>query len=101
MSAAASLMRWHHDSSSQPHTPGYHDRGSHPHALATMTAAASLMHLPPVLCRAAVEGEYLGEVSKWRWPILCFVFCFDVFTFTLRLLAKLVSSGAFGGERLW
>jgi hypothetical protein len=36
-----------------------------------------------------VEGEFLGEVAKKRWPVLMFIFCFDVLCFGFRFTAKL------------
>lgn len=43
-----------------------------------------------------MEGEFLGEVAKRRWPVLIFAFSFDVCCFIFRFTAKLSSSG--GGE---
>eukprot|EP00879_Flechtneria_rotunda_P032404 GHRR01035605.1.p2 GENE.GHRR01035605.1~~GHRR01035605.1.p2 ORF type:complete len:104 (+),score=21.87 GHRR01035605.1:29-313(+) len=40
-------------------------------------------------CHAVVEGEFLGEVANRRWPVLIFIFCFDIFCFLLRFFAKL------------
>ncbi|GFH19213.1 uncharacterized protein HaLaN_16125 [Haematococcus lacustris] len=38
-----------------------------------------------------MEGEYLMQVAKSRWPVLCFVFCFDVVCFTFRVAASLAN----------
>lgn len=46
---------------------------------------------PRQSCAAEVEGEYLADVAKRRWPVLVFVFCFDVGCYLLRLGAKLLS----------
>ena len=43
------------------------------------------------LCAAEVEGQYLADVAKRRWPVLIFVFCFDVGCYLLRLGAKLLA----------
>lgn len=37
----------------------------------------------------SMEGHFLGEVAKWRWPVLMFVFLFDCVCFTFRFAAKL------------
>jgi hypothetical protein len=54
---------------------------------------------------AALEGRFLGEVAKRRWPVLMFVFLFDCITFTFRFAAKLAGGGAAGssapGEEGW
>jgi hypothetical protein len=42
-------------------------------------------------CNAEVEGQYLADVAKRRWPVLVFVFSFDVGCYLLRLGAKLLS----------
>lgn len=42
-------------------------------------------------CPAEVEGQYLADVAKRRWPVLVFVFSFDVGCYMLRLGAKLLS----------
>lgn len=42
-------------------------------------------------CAAEVEGQYLADVAKRRWPVLIFVFCFDVGCYLLRLGAKLLA----------
>lgn len=48
---------------------------------------------------AEVEGEFLGEVAQKRWPVLMFIFCFDVLCFLFRFTAKLSSAtGSPGGE---
>lgn len=50
---------------------------------------------------AQVEGEFLGEVAKKRWPVLIFIFCFDVLCFLFRFTAKLSSTtGSPDGEAL-
>ncbi|WIA19155.1 hypothetical protein OEZ85_003803 [Tetradesmus obliquus] len=36
-----------------------------------------------------VEGEFLQEVANRRWPVLMWVFAFDVFCFMFRFIAKL------------
>jgi hypothetical protein len=41
---------------------------------------------------AQVEGEFLGEVAQKRWPVLIFIFCFDVLCFLFRFTAKLSST---------
>jgi hypothetical protein len=47
---------------------------------------------------AEVEGEFLGEVAQKRWPVLMFIFCFDVLCFLFRFTAKLSSAtGSPGG----
>lgn len=38
-----------------------------------------------------MEGQYLADVAKRRWPVLVFVFSFDVGCYLLRLGAKLLS----------
>lgn len=43
-------------------------------------------------CAAEVEGQYLADVAKRRWPVLIFVFCFDVGCYLLRLGAKLLAN---------
>lgn len=49
---------------------------------------------------AEVEGEFLGEVAKKRWPVLIFIFCFDVLCFLFRFTAKLTSTtGSSDGEK--
>jgi len=45
-----------------------------------------------------VEGEFLGEVAKKRWPVLMFIFCFDVLCFLFRFTAKLSSTTGPDGE---
>lgn len=40
----------------------------------------------------SVEGEFLQEVAQRRWPVLIWVFAFDVFCFSLRFVAKLTTS---------
>jgi hypothetical protein len=48
---------------------------------------------------AEVEGEFLGEVAKKRWPVLVFIFCFDVLCFLFRFTAKLSgTAGSPDGE---
>lgn len=53
----------------------------------------------------AVEGHFLGEVAKWRWPVLMFVFLFDCMCFTFRFAAKLAGRSGVGlptqGEQHW
>jgi len=46
----------------------------------------------------SMEGQFLGEVAKRRWPVLMFVFLFDCITFTFRFAAKLAGSGGSGRE---
>lgn len=50
--------------------------------------------LTPVVVHAEVEGEYLGEVANRRWPVLIFIFCFDVFCFLFRFVAKWTAASA-------
>lgn len=51
---------------------------------------------------AEVEGEFLGEVAKKRWPVLVFIFCFDVLCFLFRFTAKLSgTAGSPDGEGCW
>lgn len=40
---------------------------------------------------AEYEGDYLGEVAKLRWPVLLFIFCFDIGCFLFRAAAKFVN----------
>ena len=47
---------------------------------------------------AAVEGEYLGDVAKRRWPVLIFIFCFDIACFLFRFVAKLTGHTAAPGK---
>ncbi len=37
-----------------------------------------------------MEQEYITDCAKRRWPVLIFVFCFDVLSFILRTTAKLL-----------
>lgn len=63
-------------------------------AAAFLTASgAKLLQMAPVtlVFPPEVEGEYLADVAKRRWPVLVFVFCFDVGCYLLRLGAKLLS----------
>ncbi|KAG2429247.1 hypothetical protein HXX76_011016 [Chlamydomonas incerta] len=39
---------------------------------------------------AALEGEYLASVARRRWPVLVFIFCFDVSCYLFRITAKLI-----------
>lgn len=43
-----------------------------------------------------VEAEYLLDVARRRWPVLVFIFCFDVLSYMFRTTAKIL-----GGERAW
>ena len=46
-----------------------------------------------------VEGEFLGEVAKKRWPVLIFIFFFDVLCFLFRFTAKLSrTTGSLDGK---
>ena len=40
-----------------------------------------------------MEQEYITDCAKRRWPVLLFVFCFDVLSLVLRSIAKLLTSG--------
>lgn len=46
------------------------------------------MTVSPLL-RAEIEGDYLGELTKLRWPILLFVFCFDIMCMSFRIAVKM------------
>ncbi len=35
-----------------------------------------------------MEGEYLAVVACSRWPVLVFLFCFDIFCHIFRIAAK-------------
>jgi hypothetical protein len=43
-----------------------------------------------------VEGQFLADVAQRRWPVLIFIFCFDVFCYILRLGARLVANVRYG-----
>jgi len=43
-----------------------------------------------------VEGQFLADVAQRRWPVLIFIFCFDVFCYMLRLGARLAANVRFG-----
>ena len=45
---------------------------------------------------ADVEGQFLADVAQRRWPVLIFIFCFDVFCYILRLGARLVANVRYG-----
>ena len=45
---------------------------------------------------AEVEGQFLADVAQRRWPVLIFIFCFDVGCYILRLLVRLVVSVRYG-----
>jgi hypothetical protein len=47
-----------------------------------------------------VEGEYLGEVAKRRWPVLMFIFCFDVVCYLFRSVAKVIATGGAGARHV-
>ena len=47
-------------------------------------------------CSTEVEGQFLADVAQRRWPVLIFIFCFDVGCYVLRLLARLVASVRYG-----
>lgn len=58
----------------------------------TLLRTAQLYNLAcSASCDAEVEGQYLADVAKRRWPVLVFVFSFDVGCYLLRLGAKLLS----------
>lgn len=40
-----------------------------------------------------MEQEYLTDCAKRRWPVLLFVFCFDILSLVLRSIAKLLTDG--------
>ena len=71
----------------------------HPHTPATAPAAHLLgphrtpSSVPPA---ADVEGQFLADVAQRRWPVLIFIFCFDVFCYMLRLGARLAANVRFG-----
>ncbi|KXZ42128.1 hypothetical protein GPECTOR_199g356 [Gonium pectorale] len=44
-----------------------------------------------------LEGEYLAEVAKRRWPVLLFIFCFDITCYIFRISAKCFRPGAIPG----
>ncbi len=50
-----------------------------------------------MLCIAVLEGEYLLQVARSRWPVLAFIFCFDIVCYLFRYLAKLISSSVAAG----
>lgn len=68
-------------------------------ASATMdTAELAMQPFTLAFKSAEVEGEFLGEVAQKRWPVLIFIFCFDVLCFLFRFTAKLSSAtGTPGG----
>lgn len=37
---------------------------------------------------AEIEGAYLGELTKQRWPVLLFIFAFDVMCMVFRAAAR-------------
>ncbi len=41
------------------------------------------------MCTAALESQYLADDAKQRWPVLIFIFCFDVTCYMFRAGAKL------------
>ena len=61
---------------------------------------APAAHLPgltaPRRSSADVEGQFLADVAQRRWPVLIFIFCFDVFCYMLRLGARLAANVRFG-----
>ena len=43
-----------------------------------------------------MEGQFLADVAQRRWPVLIFIFCFDVGCYVLRLLARLLANVRYG-----
>lgn len=41
-----------------------------------------------------MEQEYITDCAKRRWPVLLFIFCFDVLSLVLRSIAKLITDPA-------
>jgi hypothetical protein len=62
----------------------------HPHH----AAATSLL----LLLMSAAAVLHLQEVANRRWPVLMWVFAFDVFCFMFRFIAKLTNVAAEQGE---
>ena len=52
--------------------------------------------MQPLCVSLAVEGDYLSEVAKSRWPVLIFIFCFDVACYLFRVFAKLYKAAPEG-----
>lgn len=44
----------------------------------------------------AIEADYLTDVARKRWPVLIFIFCFDVLSYCFRTTAKFTR-----GEAAW
>ena len=42
---------------------------------------------------AGVEGEFMQQAARERWPVLMAVFCFDLASYSLRVAAKGVAGG--------
>jgi len=66
--------------------------------LAHLHPTCSASHCTPssVPPAADVEGQFLADVAQRRWPVLIFIFCFDVFCYMLRLGARLAANVRFG-----
>ena len=41
------------------------------------------------VCPPVLESQYLADDAKQRWPVLIFIFCFDVSCYMFRAGAKL------------
>ncbi|KAF5830447.1 hypothetical protein DUNSADRAFT_14565 [Dunaliella salina] len=50
----------------------------------------TMKRLSLVFSQPSVEGEYLCQVARSRWPVLMFIFAFDVACYFFRFLVKLM-----------